>query len=99
MLLRVVGLILLFGVVIIFIDSFKNPIHLLLQKLSQSLNHRFLNRAPFHKVSNQAINRVTFVNNDAFETKVGNVDIDEQFGLTIIKRDHLKIILELVSVV
>ena len=66
----------------IFIDALKDTVHLLLKQQFELLNHEFIDRAPLDEVSDQALNSIALVHNDALDSEVCHVNIDVQLGFT-----------------
>ena len=56
---------------------------MLLEEQFELFNHEFVDWATFDKVRNETLNSITFIDDDTLDTKVGNVDIDVQFGFSL----------------
>ena len=59
----------------VFIDAFKDVIHLLLQKQLKFLNHKLVNRALAHKGRDKALYSISFVYDNTLEAIVCHIDI------------------------
>ena len=68
---------------LILIDSLQDPVHLLLEEQLELLNHELVDRAPFDKVGDQALHRVTLVHNDPLDAEIGHVHINVKLGFAL----------------
>jgi hypothetical protein len=68
----------------VFINAFQNPVNLLLEQILQFLDHEFIDGTPFHKISRQTLNSVSFVYNNALNSKVGHINLYIQFWFSFI---------------
>lgn len=68
-----------------FIDAFENVVHLLLQEVLQLLDHELVDGALLDERLHQAVDGITFVDDDALESIVSDIDIDEEFWFATVK--------------
>ena len=76
---RIVGFLLL-----VFVNALKYPIHLLLEQELELIDHELIDRASLYKVRNEALNSITFIDNDSLDTEVGHIDVNVELGFTLI---------------
>ena len=68
---------------LILINSLQDPVHLLLEEQLELFNHELVNRAPFDKVGDEALHRVTLVHNDPLDAEIGHVHINVKLGFAL----------------
>jgi len=79
---------------LVLIDALEDAIHLLLEEQLELLDHELVDWAPFHKVGNQTLHCVALVHDDPLDAKIGNIDIDVEFGFTVINRSTSRLLLQ-----
>ena len=62
---------------------------MLLEQSLKFFDHEIVDRAPLDEIANEALDRVTFVNDDSLKAEIRNVNIDVELGLTLVLTLHV----------